>query len=438
MIKRLHRRKTLIGISVLGLLASHACQKVVLIDDPEGILGASRAPVKVELTLAKQQLFAAREGRMGLLDTKAGKENGQPIPVQLEGTQVGGKQLAVMIMPEGSPGLRKFKLVECNTPFMDTVKASMDGNSGQVIIHENSHKILQYNYHTIYEEDVIRPPNEKFEQHTRSGRDTFVTASIYAVPRSDYIHPLYGLTGEMLTRDWPVGGHPHHRAIFWAWPEVEYGRERGDIYALQRIYARPTGDITLISGPVFAQIVAENLWMWEDREPIVREHALIRIYRATPATRIIDLVIKLEALKDSITIATRNTDSYGGLNLRMMTPERQEISYFTDVDDADPQRAWSDFSGIFEENKSTSGLMVLQHKDNPDYPGEWVEYPNLAWVQPTFPAPGTRYPLVRNRSLVLRYRLVVHKGGKPDEEISAKSWDAFHHPSAPDYNFMNK
>ena len=108
------------------------------------------------------------------------------------------------------------------------------------------------------------------------------------------------------------------------------------------------------------------------------------------------------------------------------------------MDDADPQRAWSDFSGIFEGNKSTSGLMVLQHKDNPDYPGEWVEYPNLAWVQPTFPAPGTRYPLVRNRSLVLRYRLVVHKGGKPDEEISAKSWDAFHHPSAPDYNFMNK
>jgi hypothetical protein len=30
------------------------------------------------------------------------------------------------------------------------------------------------------------------------------------------------LEGEMLTRDWPEGGHPHHRAIFWAWPEVEY------------------------------------------------------------------------------------------------------------------------------------------------------------------------------------------------------------------------
>ena len=60
----------------------------------------------------------------------------------------------------------------------------------------------------------------------------------------------------------------------------------------------------------------------------------------------------------------------------MMTPESQEISYFKDEADSNPQRAWSDFNGIFEGSKSTSGLMVLQqHQDNPDYPGDWVEYP---------------------------------------------------------------
>ena len=122
-----------------------------------------------------------------------------------------------------------------------------------------------------------------------------MTSSIYAVPRSDYIHPLYGLEGEMLIRDWPEGGHPHHRAIFWAWPDVEYGNERGDIYALQRIFARPTGHLELINGPVYAQIDAENLWMWEDSLPIVRENALIKVYRATETTRIIDLTIQLVA-----------------------------------------------------------------------------------------------------------------------------------------------
>ena len=224
-----------------------------------------------------------------------------------------------------------------------------------------------------------------------------------------------------------------NRAIFWAWPEVEYGTERGDIYALQRVYARPSGKIEYKSGPVFAEIIAENLWMWENTEPIVREHAVIRVYRATSTTRIIDLTIKLDAIKDSITIATRNTDSYGGLNLRMMTPESQEISYFTDEADSKPLRAWSDFNGIFEGSEAYSGLMVLQHQDNPDYPGDWVEYPDLAWVQPTFPASGSRYPLSTEKTLILRYRLIVHAGGRPDVEISEKRWDAYHEVSTPSY-----
>ena len=315
------------------------------------------------------------------------------------------------------------------------MKATLDPNSGHVIIKEDGKNVLQYNYQTIYEKDVVRLEDEKLEEHIRTKKDTFMTTSIYAVPRSDYIHPLYGLEGEMLTRDWSEGGHPHHRAIFWAWPEVEYGSKRGDIYALQKVFARPTGKMEYRSGPVFAQIVAENLWMWDDTKPIVREHAVIRVYRATSTVRIIDLTIKLDALKDSITIATRNTDSYGGLNLRMMTPESQEISYFTDKPDSKPLRAWSDFNGIFVGAESTSGLMVLQHQDNPDYPGDWVQYPNLAWVQPTFPASGTRYPLSTEESLILRYRLIIHAGGKPDENISKKRWDAFHATVTPLYTF---
>ena len=423
--------KSLICISILGLFACFSCQNVLIIDDASGALGKTNAPVSVEIRLNKYQANAAKEGRLGLLDASAEKES--LIPAQLESSGEGANSSVVMIIPDGGPGQRKFKLIESESQFDVAMKATMDPNSGQVIIEEGGKKVLQYNYKTIYEKDVVRTVNEKLEEHTRTKTDTFVTTSIYAVPRSDYIHPLYGLDGEMLTRDWPVGGHPHHRAIFWAWPEVEYGTERGDIYALQRVFARPTGKIEYLNGPVFAQVVAENIWMWENTEPIVREHTIIRVYRATSTIRIIDLTIKLDAIKDSITIATRNTDSYGGLNLRMMTPESQEISYFTDEADSKPQRAWSDFNGIFEGTEYCSGLMVLQHQDNPDYPGEWVEYPDLAWVQPTFPASGTRYPLSTEKSLILRYRLIVHAGGKPDVDISEKRWDAFHEVSIPSY-----
>jgi hypothetical protein len=435
MYKMVFLTKSLIGILIMGLFACSCSQNVLIIDDTGGALGKTRAPVSVEIKLNKYQAIAAEEGRLGFLDFSADEGNESLIPVQLESTGKGANYNVVLIMPDGEPGLRKFKLSENESPFDDVMKTTLDTNSGQVIIEEKGGKVLQYNYQTIYEKDVIRPVNKKLEHHIRTKKDTFVTTSIYAVPRSDYIHPLYGLTGEMLTRDWPIGGHPHHRAIFWAWPEVEYGSERGDIYALQRVFARPTGNIDYINGPVFAQILAENLWMWEDTEPIVREHAVIRVYRATSTTRIVDLTIKLDALKDSITIATRGTDSYGGLNLRMMTPESQEISYFTDSLGSEPLRAWSDFNGIFEGAKFPSGLMVLQHQANPDYPGDWVEYPNLAWVQPTFPAAGTRYPLSTEESLILRYRLIVHTGGKPDENISKKRWDAFHETSTPIYTF---
>jgi hypothetical protein len=182
---------------------------------------------------------------------------------------------------------------------------------------------------------------------------------------------------------------------------------------------------------VFAQINAENLWMWEDKEPIVNEHAVIRVYHSTTDSRIIDLTIKLLALKDSVTIATRFTDSYGGLNIRMQTPENQEISYFTDEKGTKPIRAWSDFNGIFEGNKSESGLMVLQHKSNPEYPGEWRDYPDLAWVQPTFPTPETRYLLSKEEPLVLRFRMIIHAGGKQKEDYYMKNWDAYHSELTP-------
>ena len=80
-------------------------------------------------------------------------------------------------------------------------------------------------------------------KYRREANDTFMAnPSIYAVPRSNYIHPVYGLSGEMLTRDWSKD-HPHHRGIYWAWPEVEFGKKLGDLHALQIVFARPTGKI---------------------------------------------------------------------------------------------------------------------------------------------------------------------------------------------------
>ena len=315
--------------------------------------------------------------------------------------------------------------------------------NGQYIIRELDKPVLQYNYKTVYEQDVVRPASQKdlkIEYHPVGGiyLDEYyksnpavdqagrATSAIYASPRSDYIHPLYGLNGEMLTNDWPDGGHPHHRGIFFGWPEVEYGSKRADIYALQRVFARPTGHITCKNGRDFAEIEAENRWMWEEKEAIVHAMTTIRAYRASSGERIIDLTLVLNALKDSITIATRFTNSYGGLNVRMATPNNQDISSFSDTKNASPQRSWANFNGIFEGNTRPSGMTILQHKDNPEYPGVWMDYPNLSWIQPTFPTPNTRYALNQNKPLTLCFRLIVHQGAKPDEVVLSKQWDDYH------------
>jgi len=301
--------------------------------------------------------------------------------------------------------------------------AKSDPVTGQVLISDQGKPVLQYNYKTVYERDALDtlPANKYFKAAT----DTFMAnPSIYAVARSNYIHPVYGPEGEMLTRDWSKD-HPHHRGVYWAWPEVEYGKTLGDLHALQIVFARPTGKIALLSGSEYAQIEAENLWLWGDSTPIVNEDAMIRVYPATKEGRMVDLAFRFVALKDSVTLARRGTNAYGGLNVRMQTPKSQKITTHRDSTDILPRRVWSDLSGLFSGARNPSGMMVFQSTDNPEYPGDWVQYPDLAWVQPTFPTSGTRYKLERGKPLVLRFRVFIHSGTLPSDNLASDIWDSF-------------
>lgn len=296
-------------------------------------------------------------------------------------------------------------------------------NKGQMLVSESGKPVLQYNYSIVNEQEAL--DSTDLNPRHRSGRRLeSPNPSIYAVARSNYIHPLYGLKGEMLTRDWSKD-HPHHRGIYWAWPEVDFGTRRGDLHALQIVFARPTGRTSDRSTDEFAQLEAENRWMWGDSIPIVRELALIRVYRETPHGRVIDLAFRFDALADSVTLARRDTHLYGGLNIRMQTPRDQKITTHPDSSEVAGGPAWSDLSGVFTGEASTTGLMVMQHRQNPGYPGEWIQYPNLSWCQPTFPAAGTRYPLKKGEPLFLRYRIFVHAGSAPDKVSANALWDEY-------------
>jgi hypothetical protein len=283
--------------------------------------------------------------------------------------------------------------------------------TGQYRILDGDQPVLQYNY------QAVAVPAGYLEKVNVGSRK-------YACERSDYIHPLYGPNGEELTEDWSVD-HPHHRGIYWAWPEVQYKGETGDLHALQRVFARPTGKIELRQGKDFAEIVAENEWRWDDKQPIVREVTRIRAWASGRCGRHIDLQFEFSPVEDGVTLARRGTDKYGGLNIRLAQVADSKLTHHADTSRNDQQMAWQAITGKWSGADESAALAVVERAENPDYPADYIEYPNLPWFQPTFPKAGKRHALTQEKPLILRYRLWIRSGGIPSESDYRRLWTSF-------------
>lgn len=245
----------------------------------------------------------------------------------------------------------------------------------------------------------------------------------YAVPRSNYIHPLYGPNGEVLTTDYSKD-HPHHRGIYWAWPEVTYNAEKRDLHALQGVFARPVRIVLGLEAPREMVIIeAEHVWKWGDTEDIVNEKATLTVHPSKDGLRIIDFLFRFEGLKPGVTLARRQQSAYGGFNVRMSARKDQNIVKHIGGSGLWPQEAWAEDVGVPPEGKEPVGLFMLQKPSNPCYPGDWQDFPNLNWLQPTFPSKAMAFPLTPGKPLELAYRLIIRNGAglkaKPETLFAA-------------------
>ena len=225
--------------------------------------------------------------------------------------------------------------------------------------------------------------------------------------RSTYLHPIYGLDGEVLTDDFPKD-HYHHRGLFWAWPHVKVDDKEASLWDLRGIEQRFVKWLQREASPEAAGLGVENGWFVGDQQ-VLREEVWLRVRPATSSGRAIDLDLTLTPLGRPVTLQGAEGKSYGGLTLRFAP--RQDTVITTPQgnrkeDLVISRLPWADLSARFE--KAAGGAAIFIAPDHPDYPPTWLtrHYGVLCVGWPGVKA-GTLPP---DQPVTCRYRVWLHRG----------------------------
>lgn len=294
---------------------------------------------------------------------------------------------------------------------------------------DDSGKIFSYNYGVIERKDI---------QDFRNCR-------------CDYIHPLWGLDGEVLTEDFPRD-HYHHHGIFWTWPHVEIDGVEYDLWMgknirqqFERFLACEVGDLLMLD--------VENSWKTggyrdekgeirsrEDGKTVMKERVRIRVSPVLKDCRFLDFDFYWTPTDRPVTLRGAEGKSYGGLTVRYAKGPKNALRILTSEGEAHedlPEKplTWVDVTRQSSEEKSDSwtGAAIFIPKSHPGVPAaagnDGVSSENLTWP-PTWLVrfygpqcvgwPGvngqTFYP---GETIHLRYRLCVHRGALTCGELEA-------------------
>lgn len=250
--------------------------------------------------------------------------------------------------------------------------------------------------------------------------------------RACYLHPLYGLDGEIMSQDFPAD-HRHHRGVFWAWPNSTIGGKTIDVWALEGVREVHEKWLTKDAGETKAEIAVQNTWVFDTapNEPKVRETVRITVSSAMETSRAIDFDITIQNVSnDDFTLAGATTANkgYGGFCFR---PDASLVPmHFTDANGAVPkdqlraETPWADVSFSVEpDSPKRCGAAIFQHPENPGFP-------HPGWIMRHYGFLGVSWPHTEPRtfkpgeSFRLRYRLLVHRGSAEDAKVK-ESFQAY-------------
>lgn len=242
--------------------------------------------------------------------------------------------------------------------------------------------------------------------------------------RSSYIHPIYGLDGEVFTADFPKD-HPHHRGLSWMWPRMKVGDREVELWHIRGIRSYFDKWIERSADRKGAVLTAANVWKLDDGRKVADETVRLRIHPASEIGRAIDVELRFTALSEPIMLQGQVGKGYGGLNLRFAP--REDTVLTTDAgphsNDSDKLHfKWADLSSRIAGRPRISGIAVLVHPEHPDFPPPWtLRYYgdlNAAWpgVEPVTLKPG--------KAVRLKYRLWIHRGDANDGRVD-QAWNLY-------------
>lgn len=245
--------------------------------------------------------------------------------------------------------------------------------------------------------------------------------------RAGYVHPVYGMDGEIITDDFPRD-HYHHRGLFWTWMQVLVDDKNIDLWTLRGGRQKFERWIYRESGHVCAAFAVQNGWyMGEQR--IAEEIVEFVVYRAGETGRAIDVRLKLRSLDKPVTILGAPGKGYSGFNYRPAPRDDDSTVITTNEgvqEDSNHKRfPWADFSARFRGREKMSGLSIFVDKNHKFFPTEWTlrhygflgaDWPGLDPLE----IPSDHY-------LETNYRVWIHKGNADEGKVD-KAYAIYHNP----------
>jgi len=245
--------------------------------------------------------------------------------------------------------------------------------------------------------------------------------------RCNYIHPLWGLDGKVLTEDFPAD-HLHQRGIYWAWHQIWIGDKRiGDGWEIKN-YEQDIADVEFAAQNNGSAILKtevnwkSDLWKKAGKEvPYMKENATITIHPKKDNYRKIDFEIRLLALEKNLTIGgSEDVKGYSGFSVRMILPD--DVTFtgpdgkITPENTAVQSNGYVNVSGSFGKNNGKGGIVIVDNPQNPNYPQPWILRAKNSMQNPVYPG-RQPVPVSTTKPLVLKYSLLVYSGKMDDNKI---------------------